>query len=686
MKAILLAGGEGTRLRPVSCHRPKPMVRLFDKPVLEHSVDLLRKHGFNDIMMTLKFMPQVIQDYFGDGHDFGATIRYNIEETPLGTAGGVADALRASGENIGEELLILSGDAVTDFDLTAALAFHREKKAAATLLLKRQVQLLDYGLVMLKGNGAIDRFIEKPSWQQVFSDLVNTGVYIIDPSILDEIPVGGTCDFAKNLFPSLLKRGAPIYGVEMDGYWCDIGDPEAYLRCHHDALDDKISLFASAIQSEIGEDVNIIAPCYIGEHVTIAQNCTIGPYTILGAETSIGNDAVVERSLIDGARIDDNADTMGAIVCRGATIKQGAQLAEFSVVGEGSVIGEHTVLHEHCRIWPNKEIDANEQICGSIMSGQVRTTLQFDGHGQIAGELGVDFTPEFCLRLGAAIAGAANGKIGIGYSGGQSARIYAELLAGACNSAGVDVMKHDAPSAAAAAFAASEYSLDMSIFVRQQKHRLTVSLFDNYGISIDRDMERKLESNTKRGDFIVASSDKTGVSESIDGVPAAYLRACTSHIESGNPVLQHVRKQGMDVMVSGKNLLASALAASGCRLLPPSQSGAPYLSMDTEGFALFCADERGKAYQSDRLLALVCFMAWEDGIPAIAVPAEAPNCLDMWAEAKGKQLLRIGRNEAARELLARQHFIRDAVGQACYLMDGLNARTMPLWEYNTKVP
>ena len=226
MKAVILAGGEGTRLRPLSLGLPKPMTPLFDRPVMAHILHLLRRHGITEIAVTLQYMPQAVTGYFGDGSEFGVRLHWFIEEEPMGTAGGVKRCMSFLGD---EDFLVISGDAVCDLDLSAALAFHQARRPAATLVLYRHPTPLEYGLVLTDGDGRVERFIEKPSWGQVLTNMVNTGIYLLTAEAMAAVPQGRPCDFGKELFPALLERGADLRGFAPAGYWRDMGDCAAYL-------------------------------------------------------------------------------------------------------------------------------------------------------------------------------------------------------------------------------------------------------------------------------------------------------------------------------------------------------------------------------------------------------------------------------------------------------------------------
>ena len=231
MKAVILTGGEGTRLRAVSGGQPKPMMPLLGVPLLQRTVELLRENGFDELCLTLHYRPQVIRDYFGDGRQFGVRICYREEAAPLGTAGAVKNCAGFVGD---EPFLVISGDSACDFELRELMAAHR---GGVTIALAAQAEPLAFGLVLTDRTGRITGFLEKPAWERVVTDRVSTGIYALSPDLLDSIPPGVKYDFARDLFPDLLAKGVPMLGVVMDGYWCDIGTPRAYYQCNLDALD-----------------------------------------------------------------------------------------------------------------------------------------------------------------------------------------------------------------------------------------------------------------------------------------------------------------------------------------------------------------------------------------------------------------------------------------------------------------
>ena len=252
VKAVVMAGGEGRRLRPVTGELPKPLVPLLGRPVMEHMLRLLARQGFHEVRAALRYGADEIMARFGDGAALGLALSYRVEDAPLGTAGGVKGCADFTGD---EDFLVVSGDAVCDYDLAALASAHREAGAAATLALSRSSEPLPYGLAVTDREGFIRAFVEKPRWPQVVTDLVSTGIYVLSPRAMALVPEGEPFDFARDLFPLLLRRGEAMLGLAMDGYWCDVGSPLAYYRCCVDALEGRVALepgpaFASEARGE----------------------------------------------------------------------------------------------------------------------------------------------------------------------------------------------------------------------------------------------------------------------------------------------------------------------------------------------------------------------------------------------------------------------------------------------------
>ncbi|USY54476.1 NDP-sugar synthase [Bacillus sp. 1780r2a1] len=297
MKAIILAGGRGTRLQPLTNDVPKPMLPLYEYPVIEYIVELLKKYGINEIGITLQYLPEQIMNYFGDGKKWDVSITYFIEDMPLGTAGGVKKA----DWFIEEECIIISGDAVTDLNLANVIAFHRQHQSEMTIVTKLVPDVTHYGLVSANDKNEVTRFIEKPKQYEATGNLINTGIYVIHKSVLNSIRCEGAVDFSFDVIPALLKEKRKVYHYTTASYWIDIGQLHHYRQAHYDLYE---KLFGSnslnhiSETAVIAEDVKVIPPVYIGEKVQIRSGCTIGPWTVIGKNSHINSNATIRKSVL----------------------------------------------------------------------------------------------------------------------------------------------------------------------------------------------------------------------------------------------------------------------------------------------------------------------------------------------------------------------------------------------------
>jgi mannose-1-phosphate guanylyltransferase/phosphomannomutase len=408
MKAVVMAGGSGARLRPLTVERPKPMVAMVNKPVLAHILDLLKVHNFSEVVITVQYLANLIEDYFGDGSGLGMTIHYSVEEVPLGTAGSVKNAQ----QYLDETFLVISGDAVTDIDLSAIVRFHQEKQALATLTLKSVANPLDYGLVVTDSNGRITQFLEKPGWSQVISDAANTGIYVLEPEVLDRLEPNVAYDFSQDVFPPLLSEGAPLFGYVADGYWCDVGNIQAYMQATADVLAGKVRHINlghhigggvwTGEGVEIAPDAALYGPIYLGNEVKIKGAVVIHGPAVVRDYTIVDNRAQIERSVIwRNCYVGESAEVRGAVISRQCSLKSKSVIFEGAVIGDNSLIGEGAVIHPNVKIWPGKEVDAGMTVKNSIIWGSQGRRVLFGQYG-VTGVVNVDMTPEFLARLGAA--------------------------------------------------------------------------------------------------------------------------------------------------------------------------------------------------------------------------------------------------------------------------------------------
>lgn len=686
MKAVILAGGEGERLRPLSLGLPKPMTALFDRPVLEHIVSLLKKHGFTDIAITLRYMPQTIIDWFGDGAALGINLRYYVEEEPLGTAGGV----KACGDWLGEEdFLVISGDAVCDLDLGAVMGFHAAERGAATLALHRCAAPLEYGLVLTDAEGRVEKFIEKPGWGEVLTNLVNTGIYVLTRRAMDYVPAGEPFDFGRDLFPLLLERGETLYGVEPEGYWRDMGDCAAYLDSAADALGGRVKLDLPAPKvspgvwaaSPIPEGVEVVPPCYIGENVDIGAGSLIGPHAVLGAGSTVGRRSLVQRSVLQGARVGDRCTLYGAVLCRGAAVGDGAVLNEGAVLGEEAAVGRDAVLLENVKVWPHRTVEPSTRLTASLTHGGLRGPLKFGDGGVIRGTVGEELTASALHLLGNVL--GREGQAGLGWSGGSAARMLCQAAGSGMAEGGGRVLYTDAGCPSAASWLAERYDLPVTLFVQQEGERVFLHLFGSDGLPLPRARQRKIEGLLGRGEVFRMPAGRVGSWETVTGIRSAYAADAARRAgERG--------QGGLTVAVPGSGgadaALALALENLGCTVLRQAQPGVPAFQTGHGGFTLTAWDEGGRELSPQRVLTL-CALVELDRAGRAAVPALAPAAIDLLAARRHGTVLRLGRDgKEAGELYAAQPALRDAVFAACLLCAHMTAAGERLRVLDSRVP
>ncbi|MDP4092667.1 MAG: mannose-1-phosphate guanyltransferase [Bacillota bacterium] len=543
MKAVIMAGGEGTRLRPLTCNRPKPMVPVANKPVMEHIIELLKNYNLDDIAVTLQYMPDLIKDYFGDGREFGVSLRYYTENSPLGTAGSVKNAE----EFLNETFVVISGDAITDIDLREAVEFHIKKKSMATLVLKKVDIPLEYGVVVTDDEGKVTRFLEKPSWGEVFSDTVNTGIYILSPEILGFYNKGEMFDFSKDLFPILLKQGKPMYGFVTDDYWCDIGDLKAYHQAHMDILNKKLRVNISGKQiqenvwvgdnTEIDEDVQLQAPCIIGGNTKIKKGAVVGSYSVIGNHNILGERSSLKRCIIwANCTVDRSVQLRGSIICNKVHLKEGVSVFEQSVIGDETVIREQAIVKPNIKIWPDKIVEPGAEVNSNMVWGAKYTRLVFGNRG-VAGEINVDITPEFASKLGAAYGSTFNGKakIAISCDNSSAAQMLKISFVAGLLSSGIEIYDLGTMLLPITRSAVRFYKTDGGIHISTSTDdtaRLFVDFLDKNGCNINRGLERKIENAFVREDFRRCEGNCIKGIRSIPDYSSFYLRNIVNNTKS----------------------------------------------------------------------------------------------------------------------------------------------------------
>jgi NDP-sugar pyrophosphorylase family protein len=351
MKAILLAGGKGTRLRPLTVHTPKPIVPIFNRPFLYYQLDLLRQvPEIDEAILSLNYQPRRIEEIFGEGDGLGLRLRYVVEPMPLGTGG----AIRYAGDQLTESVVVFNGDVLTQVDLGAVLRLHRERRAKATIVLTPVENPRSYGLVETDPDGNIKRFLEKPGEDEITCNTINAGVYVLEPETFERIPKDTAWSIERSFFPSLVERGETFVAYISDGYWIDIGTPAKYLQVHKDIMDGRYSAppFAGTPSTafvdpgaRVEDGVELQGPCFVDGGVVVKAGARILPYSVVGRHTHIDEAAVVENCIIwPNGWIGREAHVSGAILGRNCHIGRNAALQHGSVLGDKTVITDYSKL------------------------------------------------------------------------------------------------------------------------------------------------------------------------------------------------------------------------------------------------------------------------------------------------------------------------------------------------------
>ena len=538
-----MAGGAGTRLRPLTVNRPKPMVPIVHKPVLAHIIELLKRNDFEDAIITLHYFPERVREYFGDGENTGISIRYSVEDRPMGTAGSVKLA-EPNIEN--DQFLVISGDALTDFDLKQAVEFHHEKGALVTIVLYRVPVPLDYGVVVLDNENRVVRFQEKPEWGSVLSDTVNTGIYVLSTEVLEEIPAETPSDFSADIFPKLLEKGAPVFGYVADGYWCDVGNLREYLRANTDYLYGKPNLpepgkrlgdgIWTGENVEIAPDARLYGPIYLGNDVKIKAGVEIHGPAVIRDGVIIDNYASIERSIIwRMAYIGEGAHLHGTIIGRQVVVKPNAHLMDASVVGDGTVIGDGAIIYSGVKIWPKKEIENGAEVHESIVWSQRRKKGLFGRFG-VTGMVNVDLTPEVAAKLGAAFASILprGSVVTINRDPHPSSRMLKRAVISGLPSGGVNVLDLKSTPIPVARYYTSVSTANGGVHVRLSpfdQRVVDIKFFDENGLDLGLSDRRQMERIFSREDFRRAYLDDIGLISYAPDVIETYQDGFLSQVD-----------------------------------------------------------------------------------------------------------------------------------------------------------
>ncbi|NLA08005.1 MAG: nucleotidyltransferase, partial [Firmicutes bacterium] len=640
-------------------------------------IDLLKLHGFSEIFATLYYMPEVIQDYFGQGDRFGVTMHYSVEDTPLGTAGSVKTCERY----LDSTFLVISGDALTDIHLGEAVEFHKAKGAIATIVLTHVTNPLEYGVVITDDDGRITRFLEKPSWSEVFSDTVNTGIYVLEPEALRLFDTGQQFDFSKNLFPLILKKGLPLFGYIADGYWSDVGNIEQYRKTHYDILQGPAQVnipgeeIAKGIYmgtgTEIHPDTRLDAPIVIGDFCRIRRGAEIGSGTIIGHNNILSEGVSVKRSVIwDDSFFGKDAELRGAIVCSKASLKSKAAVFEGSVIGSRCVIGAHSIIRPSVKIWPEKTIDAGTAITTSLVWGAKWSKRLFGTYG-VSGLVNVELTPEIAAKLGAAYSSCFRERpqVVVSSDAYKPSRMVKRALTSGLLSGGASVYDLGRMTTSVTRYAVTALGVSGGLHVRLSPYDpdiVLIEFLDDKGMNIDKSTERKIENAFFSEDFTRVCPDDIGEVAFLTRLVEEYLDCLLKTIS-----VDLIRAKQFPVVVDYDPgnlslILPSFLSALGCRVSASdrdnsgdhgprhlldmldslsflaksviAKQAALGIIVDSNAERLLLVDERGNRVSDDLFVALMSLVALKSQEGAtVAVPVTASRIIeDMAGSYRGR--------------------------------------------------
>ena len=513
MKAVVMAGGEGTRLRPMTANQPKPLLPVVNRPIMEHVLLLLKRHGFEETVVTVQFLAALVRNYFGDGEDVGMSLQYATEETPLGTAGSVKNAEDALRD---DPFVVISGDALTDIDLTAMVRFHKEQGALVTVGLTRVPDPLEFGIVIADEDGRIQRFLEKPTWGQVFSDTVNTGIYVMEPEVLAEVMAGESVDWSGDVFPSLLKRGAPLFGYISDGYWEDVGNLESYLKAQADVLARRVNADIDGFEvspgvwvaggAEVDPEAVLTGPLCIGAYAKVEAGAQLREYTVIGSNVVVKEGAFLHRAVVhNNVYVGQGATLRGCVIGRNTDVMRLARIEESAVVGDECVIEPEAYLSAGVKVYPFKTIEAGAVVNNSVI-WESRGSRTLFGQRGVSGLINVEVTPELCVRLASAYATTLNkgSTVTTSRDVSRAARTFKRAVQGALNASAINVVDLEAQPLPVARFETERSDYSGGIALRTTPgdvQSIDILFLDERGVELSQAAQRKLERVFSRQEY-----------------------------------------------------------------------------------------------------------------------------------------------------------------------------------------
>ncbi|MFF7633336.1 sugar phosphate nucleotidyltransferase [Kitasatospora sp. NPDC008050] len=678
MKAVVMAGGEGTRLRPMTSSMPKPLLPVANRPIMEHVLRLLKRHGLTDTVVTVQFLASLVKNYFGDGEELGMSLSYANEEIPLGTAGSVKNAEDALRD---DSFLVISGDALTDFDLSELIAFHRSKGALVTVCLTRVPDPLEFGITIVDDEGRVERFLEKPTWGQVFSDTVNTGIYVMEPEVFDYVAAGQSVDWSSDVFPQLLKEGKPVYGYVAEGYWEDVGTHESYGKAQADVLEGKVDVELDGFEispgvwvaegAEVDPEAILRGPLYIGDYAKVEAGVELREHTVLGSNVVVKRGAFLHKAVIhDNVYIGPQTNLRGCVVGKNTDVMRAARIEDGAVIGDECLIGEESIIAGGVRVYPFKTIEAGAFVNTSVIWESRGQEHLFGARG-VSGILNVEITPELAVRLAGAYATTLKkgATVTIARDHSRGARALKRAMISALQTSAIDVRdlenvplpvarQHTARGSAGGIFLRTTPGVSDS---------LDILFFDERGADLSQAGQRKLDRVYARQEYRRAFpgeiGDLTFPSSVFDSYAGNLLRAIdttgvreaglkvvvdTAHGSAGLVLPSILGRLGVEALTVSSGLdearptedaeeRRAGLARLGA--LVASSRAAFGVRFDPVGERVSFVDELGRVIEDDRaLLVLLDLVAAERRSGQAALPVTTTRIAEQVAAYHGTQV------------------------------------------------
>lgn len=531
MKAVVMAGGFGTRIQPLTNSVPKPMLPILNRPMMQHIIEKLRDAGITEIVILLYFKPEVIRDYFKDGRDFGVNIHYVLPDDDYGTAG----AVKFAASYLDESFIIVSGDLVTDFDLSEIIAFHKKKNAMLSITLTPVEDPLQFGVVIANQEGKIQRFLEKPSWGEVFSDTINTGIYILEPRVLNYIPEATNFDFGKDLFPLLMKERVDLWGCTVRGYWRDVGNPESYRDVQKDLLFGKVAL------SFRGERRNVVGgTIYIEEGASIDDSAQCDGIVVIGRNTRVEGGTVLKNVILgdrcmvrrgsqlnevtawNDVSIGENCTIKNSVICANNKIEKKVSIERGTIMAENCEIGAYSSFEADIVVWPDKIVEEGSIVSNNIVWGNRYKSSIFEG-GTVSGRVNVELSCAMSTKLAEAFGSMlpVGSRVYLSRDYHKSSRMLKRAFLAGLLSSGINVVDIRVVPSNVARFGIKEYeNIVAGVHFRQSttnQAATEILFFNSDGLFIDTNTEKNCERIFFRENFRRVGYDEIGeISEKLN--------------------------------------------------------------------------------------------------------------------------------------------------------------------------